>query len=295
MDLRGRARSLVIAGLLAAGCGSGESAPSALVDASACTPASSPLLCGRRMNIAHRGGGLLAPEETLVAFQNADELGVDVLELDVRATLDGVIVCMHDAAVDRTTDGSGRIDQMTLDELRALDAGHRFSPDDGATFPFRGQGVVVPTLDEVLAALPGRLFSIELKQAQPSIVAAVLATVDAHEARERVVLASFFDDTLFEIRAQSVDVLTSLGLGEMLAFNALTDETEPDYVPPARIIQAPFASVTPEVMARAERLGLAVQAWTVNDPAEMSRLLDLNVHGIMSDDPALLAQAIKEP
>lgn len=293
MGLLPHARLLVIAGLLA-GCGSSESAPPELADPSACTPASSPLLCGRRLNIAHRGGGILAPEETLPAFQNADDLGVDVLELDVRATLDGVIVCMHDDTVDRTTDGSGRVDAMTFEELQALDAGYRFSPDDGATFPSRGQGVVVPTLDAVLTAFPGRLFSIELKQHHPSIVDAVLALVDAHKAHARVVLASFYDDTLLEIRAQRDDVLTSFGLAEMIAFNRLTDETERDEPPPARVIQAPFASVTPELMARADRLGLAVQAWTVNDPVDMRRLLDLNVNGIMTDDPALLAQVIQE-
>lgn len=246
------------------------------------------------MNIAHRGGGILAPEETLPAFQNAADLGVDMLELDVHGTADGAIVCMHDDTVDRTTNGTGRIDEMTLAELRELDAGHAFSPDGGATHPYRGKGVVVATLDEVLSAFPGRLFSIELKQASPTIVDPVIAIIEAHDASERVVLASFYDDTLTEIRAARPNVLTSFGLGEMVTFQTLTDENEGDYVPPARVIQAPFNSVTAESLARAERFGLVIEAWTVNDRAEMDRLLALNVHGIMSDDPALLATAIAE-
>ncbi len=109
--------------------------------------------CTRPLNMAHRGGSRLAPENTLAAFEHATSLGVDVLEMDLRSSADGVVVAMHDDGVDRTTDGTGPVTGLTLADLKALDAGYRFSRDGGATFPHRGQGVSIPTLDEVLTAV----------------------------------------------------------------------------------------------------------------------------------------------
>jgi len=107
------------------------------------------------MVIAHQGGEWLRPSNTLVAFDHAVELDVDVLEMDIHQTQDGVIVLMHDATVDRTTDGSGAIKEMTLAEIRALDAGYYWTDDDGATYPYRGQGIQVPTLEEIFLTFYG--------------------------------------------------------------------------------------------------------------------------------------------
>jgi len=96
--------------------------------------------------IAHRGGAGLRPENTLAAFQHAAQLGADVLEMDLRVAADGAIVVMHDATVERTTDGAGAVASLKLAELKRLDAGYRWSPDGGATFPYRGRGVRVPAL-----------------------------------------------------------------------------------------------------------------------------------------------------
>ena len=115
--------------------------------------------------IAHQGGGELWPENTLYAFAEAEELGVDVLEMDLRATVDGEIVVMHDATVDGTTDGSGRVDQMTLAEIRELDAGYRF--DAPGQFPHRGQGLTVPTLEEVLSRFSTARLILEMKESRP--------------------------------------------------------------------------------------------------------------------------------
>ncbi len=100
--------------------------------------------------IAHQGGRGLWPENTLYAFDHAKDLGVDVLEMDLRATFDGEIVVMHDATIDATTEGSGRVDEMSLAEIRELDAGYRFKDASGA-FPHRGAGLTVPTIEEVLS------------------------------------------------------------------------------------------------------------------------------------------------
>src|SRR3989304_9790502 len=103
---------------------------------------------------AHRGGSRLWPENTMPAFRRALEMGDEYTERDIRPSRDGVIVTIHDDALDRTTDGSGLVSAHTLAELKRFDAGYRFSPDGGKTYPFRGQGATVPTLAEVVEAVP---------------------------------------------------------------------------------------------------------------------------------------------
>ncbi|NNL64689.1 MAG: glycerophosphodiester phosphodiesterase, partial [Myxococcales bacterium] len=117
--------------------------------------------------VAHRGGMAEGPENTIEAFRRALASGADVIEMDVRASADGELVVIHDASVDRTTDGSGRVDAMPLSALRSLDAAYRFSPDGAAT-PLRGRGVRIPTLAEVLEALPSARVLAEMKSAEPS-------------------------------------------------------------------------------------------------------------------------------
>jgi glycerophosphoryl diester phosphodiesterase len=117
-------------------------------------PPGNPFLSDQLLNIAHRGGGRLRPEATLPAFENALSVGADVLEFDLHASSDGVVVVIHDETVDRTTDGTGAVQAMTFAELRMLDAGYEFTPDGGQTFPYRGMGIQIPTLVEVLAGFP---------------------------------------------------------------------------------------------------------------------------------------------
>src|SRR5574341_1011125 len=113
--------------------------------------------------IAHRGGAHLRPENTLAAFSHAVEIGADVVDTDVRTTADGAIVCIHDATVERTTEGAGRVESLTLGELQKLDAGYRWSTDGGRTYPFRGQGIRVPSLEEVLVRFPRARMNVEIK------------------------------------------------------------------------------------------------------------------------------------
>ncbi len=295
----------ICVGLFSSSCDTATPLPdaSALLDASRdapsvdaprppCAPRDNVLLCGAPLLIAHRGGGALRPEETLAAFANAAALHADVLELDVHSTADGEVVCMHDDTVDRTTNGTGALHGLTLAQVRALDAGYRFTTDRGATFPYRGMGITVPTLAEVLAAHPTAWFSIEIKQTEPNIVDRVLTIVDANRAAGRVVLVSFNDSVVREIRARRPDVVTGMSLAEFVAFAGLRSSVEATYAPPTTISQLPAASVNAEVVARAGRLGVRLHAWTVNDRETMVRLLDLGVHGIMTDDPALLADVL---
>jgi glycerophosphoryl diester phosphodiesterase len=248
------------------------------------------LLSDQLLNIAHRGGGRLRPEATLVAFEHALEVGAEVIEMDVHASSDGVVVVMHDDTVDRTTDGSGSIKDMTFAELRMLDAGYDFTPDGGQTYPYRGVGIQIPTLDEVLEAFPDRYYLIEIKQIEPSIVPEVLASLDAHAVGDRVVLASFQQVTIDEVRALDPELFTAMTFNEMVEFYGAMDN--PSYIPPALFVQAPWEVVDQELLDFAHSLDLKVHPWTVNGEALMHDLIGLGVDGIMTDDPVLLEAVI---
>jgi glycerophosphoryl diester phosphodiesterase len=249
-------------------------------------------LCGRIRNIAHRGGAALAPENTLPAFANAVAIGADILEMDVRRTSDGIVILLHDSTVDRTTDGTGAANALTYAQIQALDAGYQFTRDNGATYPYRGTGVRIPTLAEVLAAHPDRYFMIEIKDSVPT-VAPVLEGIDS--IRDRVLIASFFDEVLAEVRTRAPDVLTTMSLAEMVAFNNLTDADEADYVVPAPFIQPPHEQIEDPTLERAKRKGILVHPWTVDDRNTMIDLVTRGVDGIITDDPALLRDALATP
>lgn len=245
-----------------------------------------PLLSDRTLNIAHRGGAKHRPEETMLAFDHAVAIGVDVLELDVHASLDGVVVCIHDDTVDRTTDGTGAISSLTYAELQTLDAAFGFSPDDGQTFPYRGKGVRIATLAEVFAAHPEQYYALEIKQAEPPIADAVVELIHAAGVQSHVVVASFNTDTIVAVRAADPELLTSMALSEYGQF--LGEATDPGYEAPAGFVQAPWAGVTPAILELSAIHGIRVHAWTVNAEQDMRKLIELGVHGIITDDPELL-------
>jgi glycerophosphoryl diester phosphodiesterase len=146
-------------------------------------------LAGAPLLIAHRGGSALAPENTMEAFRRAiDWWRADILELDVQPTRDGEAVVFHDATLDRTTDGSGPVAAHTLDQLRQLDAGFRYRAGDGSSTPFRGAGITVPTLTEVLDAFPTVRVNVEIKDGRAQ--GRVLETVLAAGATHRVLIAA---------------------------------------------------------------------------------------------------------
>ncbi len=284
---RGFAALLVIAATLS-GCSSDDAAPE---------PEGPLLLSSHFLNIAHRGGRKLRPEHTLIAYQNGLDVGADILELDVHGTSDGVLVLMHDDTVERTTDGSGAIKEMTFAELRALDAAYNFSDDGGQTFPYRGQGVQVPSLEEVFDAFPETEFVIEIKQETPSIVPEFVQIVKDKGMLTKISAGSFHSSTVQELRQLMPEVPSAFALGEIIDFVNVSDEAS--YVPPGKILQVPpeqigISIINSDTVARAERFDLKIHAWTINDPAEMEDLMNLGVDGIITDDPITLDQVRKQ-
>lgn len=275
----------LIGGLTAVGCGSDDGGGGA-------SSARSVFFEDRVLNIAHRGGGRLRPEHTLVAYENALAVGADVVELDLHATADGVIVVLHDATVDRTTDGTGVVRQMTYEEIRRLDAGYRFTRDGGATYPWRGMGLTIPTLDEALDLLADVPLSVEIKQVTPPIAEHVAAKFVEYGAIEHAVFASFDARPTEAIRALAPEALSAFTGQEIVEFGLLTDETLPEYRPPSMFVQPPWQLIEPSFMARADALGLKVHPWTINNRDEMQRLIEAGVGGIFTDDPALLAELL---
>lgn len=264
-----------------------------------CPPVENPFLSDRVLNIAHRGGNVLAPEATLEAFRSAIEIGADVLEMDLRGTSDGGVIVMHDQTVDRTTNGTGRIEDLTLAEIRALDAGYRYTPDGGKTFPFRGMGVRVPTFEEVLATFPDQYMNAEIKVEGPSIIPQVVDALERYDMKDKVLIASFDDTIIADFRAAAPDVLTSFSLGEGFTFYALTPEQEETYVPPAEFLQVPPALegitvLTPEFRSRARRFGIKIHVWDVFGAEQMNEIIDLGVDGLIVDDPETLEGILEE-
>jgi glycerophosphoryl diester phosphodiesterase len=242
--------------------------------------------------IAHRGASAGAPENTLEAFQLAVRQGADGFELDVRVTRDGAAVVIHDERLDRTTDLTGPVRARTLAELRAADAGHRFSLDRGRSYPFRGREVRIPTLAEVLWAFPAMPIMIEVKE--PEVQAAVERALRESDAAERCVLASEHLGALETFR-QAPFACGAAG-PEISALYRGTLLHRPPRTCGYRLLSVPLRwhglPVPTRGFVRAARaLGAPVHVWTVNDPATARRLWARGVAGIVTNVPELIRAA----
>lgn len=285
------------------------------------------------LNVAHQGGALEAPSNTLVALKRARALGADVLEVDVHATADDHLVVVHDATVDRTTDGSGRVADLSLAALRELDAAHAFVPGEGAVrglapdaYPYRGFATGdreipdgfgerhgldsvaladfrIPTLRAVLATFPDTLLTIEIKETAPE--------VDPYEERLARLLAEFDrgpDTVVGSVHARALDRFRDHDPGVYLAppRGAIARYVASSLGPLGGLPLPRYDAlhvppthrgvrlVTEGFVADAHADGLAVYVWTVNDPGARRRLLHLGVDGVLTDRPALLEAVLDE-
>ncbi|MFN2225086.1 MAG: glycerophosphodiester phosphodiesterase [Anaerolineae bacterium] len=252
----------------------------------------------RPLVMAHQGGDGLWPSNTMYAFERAVALGVDVLEMDVHSTADDVLVVIHDGTVDRTTDGSGAVHDLTLAELQSLDAGYRWTPDEGQTWPYRGQGIRIPALEEVFTAFPGMPMNIEIKQAEPTIAALLCRLIRDYDMADQVLVVSFHEEATKEFRDICPEVVTGTTQNEVIVLFALSRLfLEGAYGPAAGAMQVPeyrsgLHVLAPRLVDAAHRRGLEVHAWTINDEADMRRLIDLGVDGIITDYPDRLLEVL---
>lgn len=276
-----------------------------------------PWLERRVLHFAHQGGELEAPSNTLYAFKTAVAKGAHALEMDVHATADGELIVCHDPDADRTTNGTGFWDALTIGQIKALDCAHWFSPGldsprDAKDFPLRGiatgdreppagfsaNDFRVPTFREVLEAFPDTFLNMDIKRSAPETrpyQEAVAALLHEFGRVDDVIVASFADETIARFREIAPDVTTAAAAGE--TYSLWGREGTPPGEAPYEAIQAPWELggrdvVTPERMDAARKLGVAVHIWTVNDEDVMRRLIDLGVDGIMTSRPTLLARVL---
>lgn len=240
--------------------------------------------------LAHQGDSANAPANTMIAFEEAVAVGADALELDIHWTRDNVVVVSHDATVNRLSDGQGAIRDFTLSELKRLDFGYRFSFDGGRTFPYRGRGVTIPTLREVLEALPHVRVNMDIKPKQPASLKQLLVDLDATRAFARVMIASFHHRVLQVVRQIAPSLATSASPLEVARFR-FWPSSYGRHVP-FQALQVPvryggLTVVTAGLVASAHACNTQVHVWTVDDAHEMNTLLRLGVDGIVTNRPAL--------
>lgn len=231
---------------------------------------------------AHRGGALEAPENTMKAFEFAVGLGYAYVETDVYATRDGVLIAFHDDKLDRVTDGAGLIADLDYADVRAARI--------GGTEP-------IPLLEEIFDAWPALNINIDPKH--DSAVEPLIALLKRKDALGRVGIGSFSDKRLARIReAFGGDVCTSMGPKEATRFWLAKRrlpvgrfEAKCAQVP---VKQGPATLVDAAAVRAAKRLGIQIHVWTIDDEAEMIRLIELGVDGIMTDRPSLLRRVLKD-
>lgn len=255
----------------------------------------------RTLVIAHQGGDGVWPGDTMFAFENAVRIGSDVLEMDAHITKDGQIVLMHDEEVDRTTDGTGLIEELTLEELKQLDAAYDWTIDDGQTFPYRGQGIQVPTLNEAFEKFPQTRFVIEIKLTQNPIDQPLCDLIRKYNMQDKTLVGSFHDVAMKNFRAICPEVATSAASDEVRNYVLLGKVfLWGFYLPQFQTVQVPYDPeeslgiqiMTERFIRESHQKNIRVEPWTVNDPQLMKQYIEWGVDGIITDRPDLLVEAL---
>jgi glycerophosphoryl diester phosphodiesterase len=244
---------------------------------------------------------LIRPENTLPAFEHALELGAHGLELDIHQSKDGELVVIHDFTVDRTTQGIGEVAELDLAELKKLDAGHHFSPHNRPQeYPYRGMGIEIPTLRQVLQRFPETLLCIEIKPNKPEIAEQLAGLLQEYNRVQNTIVSSFYHQVLKRMREILPQLATGASKPEVRRVYILHRlHLSWLYTPDAEVLQIPekvgsFELARPGLIKQAQDKGQLVQIWTVNQADNMRKYLDLDVHGIITDRPDLLLQIMRE-
>ncbi|MGG3562304.1 glycerophosphodiester phosphodiesterase [Neobacillus rhizosphaerae] len=259
----------------------------------------------RPLVIAHQGGELLAPSNTMAAFTNAANMGVDVIETDLHITKDGYLVAIHDPTVDRTTDGHGKVADMTLEEIQKLDAGYQFKDLKG-NYNYRGKGVYIPTIEEMFQTLGDMRIEMEIKDDNPperteEMATKLWALIEKYHMEDKILVASFDQDILETFNKYAKDrVATCGGKQEVTKFvvfhkfflrNLYQPETDSFQIPTA---DSGFDLTDQKLINGAHRRGQDISYWTIDDPIEMKKLLDAGADGILTNRPDLLLKLVAE-
>ncbi len=259
---------------------------------------------------AHQGGAREGPSNTLWAMARGDEAGADGLELDVHRSADGHLVLIHDATLERTTNGSGAVASHTLEELRGLDAAWWWAPGEVADhdappdrYVLRGRAPAdadlrIPTLEELLERYPSAPLTIEVKSR--AVVEPLVAVLRRYNRRDDVIVTSFKDSIVRELRLQAPELSLAPGKYGNVWFFLRTLVRWPPRRSRYAALQVPtrfrgLRVVDERLLRAAHGCGLAVHVWTIDDEREMRELVALGVDGIMTDRPSVLAAVLRGP
>jgi glycerophosphoryl diester phosphodiesterase len=284
--------------------------------------------------MAHRGDSANIPENTLSAFQDAYRLNVDCLETDVRMTADQQFVLLHDKNLNRTFNAKGLVNMFSLTELKQLDAGYWFQSKTlgSNVYPYRGKGLQIQTLDEILPQFPHVRFNLDIKDTDPKAPHLLAKKLEQLQVQQRVMVGSFHQSQIIEFRNCS-SIPTSAGPFEVWQFRKkaikwihsqskshlqnINQELSQNHVDseklqfqqfqqeifgkvlPYNALQIPetllfLRIITPTFISFAHLLGIAVMVWTVNNEVQMRKLLEWGVDGIFTDTPTTLLKVLKE-
>ena len=261
----------------------------------------------RPLIIAHRGGSIIFPENTMAAFEGAAKLGVDVIEMDFQLTSDDKLVTMHDDSVDRTTNGTGLVREMDLEQIQNLDASTNFLDINGDN-PWIDTHLSPLTIEQVLDRFlnsPHRLsFEIKNEGVEGEIAAEVMyEAIRIRQMEKRVEIGSFHIESLYAMRNLSEGSIATSGAESEIQKCILLPMLQLDrwwFDPgPASVLQIPMEwdginLATKGIVERAHQHGQAVQFWTINERESMDHLIEIGADGIMTDDPILLRDAVLE-
>ena len=262
-----------------------------------------PFRSGRTLVIPHGGGDGLFPENTLLAFERSMAMGADVVDVDLRLSLDGVVIAFHYPTVDRITGAKGTVQNMTYYELSQLDAGWAFAPAGAvangrvAEHPFRGIGVSIPTLESILQKFPTALLSLDLKDESTAMVKPVCELLRQYHRFNDVFVGSNNDSQILEFRKLCPDVRTSAIMKDVYASRDARARGDTHFVPAVTVDQPPFRVDGREIVDRASlswshEHGVAILTWVVNDEADMRFLVGLGVDGIYTSYPNRLLRIL---
>jgi glycerophosphoryl diester phosphodiesterase len=263
--------------------------------------------------IAHRGASGELSENTIPSFQRAREIYPEcLLEMDIRLSKDGRVIVSHDSTLERVTNGRGHIGDKTLSELKDLDAGYNTTFDNGKSFPCRGKGFKLATLEEMLSSFPETRYIIEIKDNTIDLAMRAVSLIREYGATTRVIIGSFQDRVLQAIRNHSPDIATGFGKrearlfvflhklhlgglyrgkGDVLILPEYSDTEQPEHREEGG---NGFRVITEKLIDQAHQKGIPVYAWTINRKENMSRLITWGIDGIITDHPRRLREVIQD-
>lgn len=245
--------------------------------------------------LAHRGASGEYPQSTWLAFHMALKQGADVLEMDVHISEDKRIIVNHDEDLVRNVGVDDEIKDLTLEEIKQLDAGHEFTLDDGATYPFRGQGLTLMSLRELFDYFPGLRYNIEMKANDKELAEVLWDVISEYGYEDQVVVATQKSKVMKHFRKVSDgEVKTSATIGELIGASlAWSSGWGWAYRPKFDVAQLPYAITTRPYVRFFQKKGVTVDLWTVNKQKHIERSIDMGVDGIIGDYPDRIYKALE--